>query len=170
MSKRIVIPADTWFKGGPTRQMEVASIFGEAKTMARPSFLSRTFGFTRDPLVMVVEAATSDNSISAALEGEKFRIARAHSVSEAIMMIDDLHFVRVKLDGILADFRLKDGLAYRVIEHFLETNPDIPAAVMLDEHDVTVSLWARNKGVLLLNSSPALGELNPWLERLKVPA
>lgn len=138
--------------------------------MARRSFLSRKYGFQRDPLVLVVESGLRDDSLSSQLELEKFRIARAHSVSEAVQMIDDLHFLGVKLDGIVADFNLKGGLAYRVIERFREAYQDVPAAVIVDRTDISVNLWARSKRVLVLNGPPALSDLNPWLEQLKVPA
>ena len=85
-------------------------------------------------------------------------------------MIADLRDLGVRIDGLLSDYRLPDGLGYRVVRNFASEFPGAPVGLMFEREDITLELFARSKGILLLRKPLALPALTPWLSQLKISA
>ena len=139
--------------------------------MSDASDLVRVFGALENPVVLVVEADTdTPHSLTQALRARGVRVVLAQSVREAEEMLHDLRDLRLPVDGLLADYRLADGFSCRILRRFQDEFPNLPAAVIVDDEDVSIELWARSRNIQLLRKPLALPALNPWLEQLPIPA
>jgi DNA-binding response OmpR family regulator len=123
------------------------------------------------PLLLLVEHNSAlRSSIAAQLQARGCRVALARSIGEALEMIDDLRFIESEVDGLVVDYRLPDGLGCRIVQDFRREFPNTPAALVIDEEDVTMRLWTRTRGIALMNKPTLWNELHPWLERFRIPA
>ena len=139
--------------------------------MSDASEIVRVFGTRENPVVMVVEADTdTPHSLAQSLKARGFRVVLAQSVREAEEVLHDLRDLQLPVDGLLADYRLADGFGCRILRRFQDEFPNLPAAVIVDDEDVSIELWARSRNILLLRKPLAEPALNPWLEQLPIPA
>jgi CheY-like chemotaxis protein len=122
---------------------------------------------TKPVLLLVEDDVAVSLAIRQLLHDENIRCVQAHCMAEAIQQLQDVDFLELTFDGVLADVNLPDGTGCRVVQLFREATPTLPAAIMTGGADLDLSFWLERHGVPLLIKPFVKNELRQWLAQFK---
>ena len=149
----------------------VRLLLGEETIDEAGKKLTATLSAGRNPKLMIVE---DDPGVGYAvlrwLQDEPVRPVLATSTAEALQMLRDVVFIDAAFDGLLVDYNLPDATGVRVIQQFQDEFSEIPVALMTGKEDISLELWASNRGILLFRKPLQLRELQRWVQALGKPA
>lgn len=123
------------------------------------------------PLVLVVESdAQTRHALVNELRDQGYRIAAVRSAKDAVEMLSDLKFIGAHVDGLLVGQNLSDGSGWRIISDFRREFPELPAAIVSGEDDISLQIWSNARGVLLFPKPLQPDSLTQWLSEVKISA
>lgn len=100
------------------------------------------------------------------IEGQRVRVIKVTTASEALNIVEDISHVQARLNGLIVAHRLPDAMGHRVVLDFKREFPEAPAAIVLKHRNLTDEIWARSRGILLLDTRPSGRELRNWMSLL----
>jgi CheY-like chemotaxis protein len=123
------------------------------------------------PLVLVVESdVDTRHELVSGLRDLGYRIAAARSANDAVEMLSDLKFIGARIDGLLVSQNLSDGSGWRIISDFRREFPELPAAIISGEDDISLQIWSNARGVSLFPMPLQSESMTQWLSELKISA
>jgi len=101
------------------------------------------------------------------IEGQRVRVIKVKTASEALNIVEDSSHVQAKLNGLIVAHRLPDAMGHRVVLDFKREFPTARAAMVLKHRNLTDEIWARSRGVVLMDVRPSGRELRNWVALLR---
>jgi DNA-binding response OmpR family regulator len=94
------------------------------------------------------------------------RMAHTNTAREAGDILRDAAFIDSAFDGLIVEVRLADAAGYRVVQDFRFEFPGAPIAMLGEEEDLCLSVWARARGIQVLRKPVQRGDVEAWVATL----
>ena len=91
------------------------------------------------------------------------RMAHTNTAREAGDILRDAAFIDSAFDGLIVESRLADAAGYRVVQDFRFEFPGAPIAMLGEEEDLCLSVWARARGIQVLRKPIARADIEAWV-------
>ena len=122
---------------------------------------------TSAPCVLIADGGFKHLSpIQRWIEGQRVRVIKVTTASEALNIVEDISHVQARLNGLIVAHRLPDAMGHRVVLDFKREFPEATAALVLKHRNLTDEIWARSRGVVLMDVRPSRGDLGNWVALL----
>ena len=116
---------------------------------------------------LVVEADPGfGKDVSYWLREASIKVILVNSANEAIQLIHDCVAIKCSLDGLLVDYYLRETRGCRVLREFQHEYPGAAVAIMTEEEDISVNIWANTRAIRILRKPLDEEDIQLWLREL----
>jgi DNA-binding response OmpR family regulator len=117
---------------------------------------------------MLVEAdRAAGDGLILVLTNRGHKVIWAESAEEALRLLHDTIYIGSKFDALLANYHLNDSSALRVIRDFRNEFKEAPVGLMSNQDDIATVIWAKSKGIPILDKPVRESELMQWLSSVE---